>query len=72
MTREDFKPQSDVDVLVEFDPERVASLTDMVELRDRLSRLFGGRRVDIATRAIMKNPHRREAIQKDLQIAYAA
>jgi predicted nucleotidyltransferase len=72
VTRDDFTPHSDVDVLVEFDPDRPASLTDVVELRDRLSRLFGGRRVDVATKAIMKNPYRREAIQKDLQTAYAA
>jgi predicted nucleotidyltransferase len=72
ITREDFKLESDVDVLAEFDPRHSATLTDLVGLGDQLSALFGGRKVDVATRAILKNPFRRNSIQKDLQIAYAA
>jgi predicted nucleotidyltransferase len=72
ITREDFKPESDVDVLAEFDPRHSATLTDLVSLGDQLSALFGGRKVDVATRAILNNPFRRNSIQKDLQIAYAA
>lgn len=71
VTREDFRPDSDVDVLVEFSARHSATLTDLVELRDALSRLFGGRRVDVATPAVMSNPYRRQTIERDLQIAYA-
>jgi predicted nucleotidyltransferase/DNA-binding transcriptional ArsR family regulator len=72
ITRDDFGPESDVDVLAEFESERTTTLEDIVNLGDQLSALFGGRRVDVATRAILTNPYRRAAIQKDLQVAYAA
>jgi uncharacterized protein len=45
--RDDFGPQSDVDVLVEFDPGHVPGFA-MVNLEDELSRLVG-RRVDLHT-----------------------
>jgi uncharacterized protein len=72
ITREDFGPESDVDVLAEFDPRRSPTLEDIVNIGDELSVLFGGRKVDVATRAILTNPYRRASIQKDLQVAYAA
>lgn len=71
VTREDFTPESDVDVLVEFSPEFPTTFSDLVELREDLSQLFGGRAVDVATPAILQNPYRRAAIQKDIQTAYA-
>lgn len=71
-TRTDFRPGSDVDVLVEFEPQHRATLTHVVELSEALSKVFGGRRVDVATTAILKNPFRRAAIQRDLRVAYAA
>jgi predicted nucleotidyltransferase len=72
ITRDDFGPESDVDVLAEFRPEQTISLENIVHLGDQLSVLFGGRKVDVATRAILTNPYRRASIQKDLQVAYAA
>jgi len=72
VTRDDFGPESDVDVLAEFQPERTISLENIVNLGDQLSVLFGGRKVDVATPAILTNPYRRASIQKDLQVAYAA
>jgi predicted nucleotidyltransferase len=72
ITRADFRPDSDVDVLAEFDHRHSSTLTDVVSLRERLSALFGGRNVDVATRAILNNPYRRDSIQKDLQTAYVA
>lgn len=72
ITRDDFKPESDVDVLAEFFPERTTTFEEIISLGDQLSVLFGGRKVDVATRAILINPYRRASIQKDLQVAYAA
>jgi predicted nucleotidyltransferase len=72
ITRDDFRPESDVDVLAEFDHRHSATLTDVVNLGEGLSALFGGRKVDVATRAILNNPYRRDSIQKDLQTAYVA
>ena len=47
--REDFGPESDVDVLVKFDPDAGVSLFDQFQTRDDLSPLFGGRRIDLFT-----------------------
>jgi predicted nucleotidyltransferase len=62
---------SDVDLLVEFEKDAQASLFDMARLQDELSRLFG-RKVDLATSAILENPYRRREILKDLREIYAA
>ncbi len=41
-----FRTDSDVDVLVEFEPGHTPGL-DIVDIEDELSALFGGRRVDL-------------------------
>jgi uncharacterized protein len=70
-TRPDFRPDSDVDLLVEFDPENTPSLFRMVELKDALEQLFG-RAIDLATLEILRNPYRRATILKDLERLYVA
>lgn len=47
--RDDFGPESDVDVLVEFAPDAGWSLFDHVAMQNELCRLFR-RRVDLLTR----------------------
>ena len=47
--REDFHPDSDVDVLIAFAPESKPTLFDLVEMKEELERLFG-RRVDLVTK----------------------
>ena len=72
--RDDFGPESDVDVLVSFDPGARHTLFDMVRMEDELSRLFG-RKVDLITRAAIegsRNHIRRKAILESAQIVYAA
>lgn len=44
--REDFGPDSDVDVLVEFEPGHTPGLA-VVDVEEELSALLGGRRVDM-------------------------
>ena len=46
--RDDFSPDSDVDVLVEFQPGHVPGL-DFVSMEREFSRLLQGRRVDMVT-----------------------
>jgi len=70
--REDFDSESDIDLLVEFEQGHVPSLSGLVLLRDELSKIFGGRKVDVATRSILKNPYRRRAIVRELEELYAA
>ena len=69
--RGDATESSDVDLLVEFEKGAETSLFDMVRLQEELSRLFG-RKVDLATPAILENPYRRQAVLKDLREIYAA
>jgi predicted nucleotidyltransferase len=70
--RGELAPDSDVDVMVEFDPERHASLFNLPALQAGLSEAFGGRRVDVATPEILDNPYRRRAIEPELKTLYAA
>ncbi len=69
--RADFGPDSDIDVLVEFSPGLAQSLGRFVDLQDELANLFG-RKVEVATAAILKNPYRRRRIENDLRELYAA
>ncbi len=45
--RDDFGPDSDVDVLVEFDPDVPVGFR-IFRVEEELSTLFGGRRIDLA------------------------
>ena len=46
--REDFRPESDVDVLVEFEPAGVPDFFELVGMKEELASIFG-RRVDLKT-----------------------
>ena len=70
VTRHDFRPTSDVDVMVEFLADQPAGLGRLMDLRDDLSALLDGRRIDIATPAVLTNPYRRAAIEQDLSVVY--
>lgn len=72
VTRADFRPDSDVDVLVEFVPGERRRPFDIVDMRDELSAMFGGRDVDVVTRGVFRNPLRRESIEQDLTPVYDA
>ena len=47
--RPDFKADSDVDVLVEFEPGETVGFLALVRLERELSALLGGRKVDLRT-----------------------
>ena len=47
--REDFGPDSDIDVLVEFEPGRTPGLLGVAGMERKLSGMFGGRKVDLRT-----------------------
>ena len=69
--RDDFGPNSDVDVLVEFEPGRAPTLISVERLRQELAAVFGGRRIDLATPDGL-SPHVREAVLATAQVRYAA
>ncbi len=47
--RDDFRPDSDIDVLVEFQPGKTPGFFTIAEMEDELSVLFGNRKVDLRT-----------------------
>ena len=69
--REDFRPDSDVDVLVSFGPDARWSLFDFVTMQDELEALFG-RPVDLVEKEGLRNPFRRHAILSSQEVLYAA
>jgi uncharacterized protein len=70
--RGELRPDSDIDLLVEFETGKAPSLGGLVEIQDAFAKLFGGRKVDVATPSILNNPYRRRAIEKDMEELYAA
>ena len=69
--REDFRPESDVDVLVTFTPEAKWSLMDLAEMEMELAEIFG-REVDLVEKDALRNPFRRYAILTSKEVLYAA
>ena len=72
--RDDFGPDSDIDVLVRFGSERTPGLLGIVRMERELTELFC-RRVDLITRGAVENSRnhiRRKAILDSAQVVYAA
>lgn len=68
--RDDFRPESDVDVLVAFEPEHVPGFIALYEMEAELSALLGGRRVDLVTEGFL-NPRLRDRVLADMEVEYA-
>lgn len=68
--RDDFGPHSDVDVLVEFEPEATVGFLTLSRLARELSALIG-RTVDLVPRSGLK-PAVREAVLRQERVIYAA
>jgi|SRR6185295_12663234 len=69
--RSDFRPDSDVDVLVTFEADAPWTLWDLSRMRAELRELFG-REVDLVEKKALRNPFRRRAILADQRVIYAA
>ncbi len=68
--RDDFGPESDVDVLVEFDPDNVPGLLRLAHMERELSGLFDGRKVDIRTPQDLSR-YFREKVVAAAEVQYA-
>jgi predicted nucleotidyltransferase len=71
VVRDDFRDDSDVDVMVTFAPDAHWSLWDLVDIKEELEGLLG-RPVDLVERGTIVNPFRLRSIERDLTIVYAA
>jgi uncharacterized protein len=72
--RDDFQPESDIDVLVTFAPQARWSLFDLVAMENELSQMLE-REVDLVEReAVLRSPNyiRRRNILQSAQVIYAA
>jgi uncharacterized protein len=62
--RDDFSPESDIDVLVEFEPGKTPGFA-IVAMQQELSQLMGGRTIDLRT------PHELSRYIRDRVLAEA-
>lgn len=67
----EFRPDSDIDVLVSFKKDADWSLFDFVDMIDDLQAIFG-RKVDLVEKDTLRNPFRRESILANNEVIYAA
>jgi uncharacterized protein len=67
--RDDFRPESDVDVLVEFQPGHTPGW-EVIDIEEELGSLFGGRRVDLVNPKYL-NPRLRDRILASAVVQYA-
>ena len=67
--RDDFGPDSDVDILVEFEAGHVPGLA-FIRIEQELSILLGGCRVDLVTPKFL-NESIRDRVLRDAEVQYA-
>jgi len=71
---DDFRPDSDVDVLVSYAPDAHWSLMDVVGIEEELGRIVG-RKVDLVSRRAIEQSYnwiRRKEILETAQVIYAS
>jgi len=68
---EEFRSESDIDILVSFKADAGWSLFDFVDMIDELKNIFG-RKVDLVEKDSLRNPFRKQAILSSNEVIYAA
>ncbi len=68
--RSDFRSDSDIDLLVEFQPGPAPSLFDLARMERELSALLGGRKVDLRTPQELSR-YFREEVLSSANVQYA-
>lgn len=69
--RDDFRPDSDIDVLVSIDPTAHIGLLEIAQMQIELENMFK-RSVDLLEKEGLRNPYRRQEILSTAQVIYAA
>lgn len=69
--RDDFTPDSDIDVLVEFNPDHIPGLITLAGMEIELSELTGGRRVDLKT-PLSISQYFRDEVKEEAETLYVA
>ena len=68
--RDDFRPDSDVDVLVEFEPGHTPGW-DIVRMEDDLSQILGGHKVDLILEGSL-NRRIRKRVLAEAEVQYVS
>ena len=68
---DEFRPDSDVDVLVVFQEDAQWNLFDHMEAEEEMKQIFG-RDVDLVEKKAIRNPFRRHHILSNYEVIYAA
>jgi uncharacterized protein len=68
--RSDFNESSDIDILVDFEPEHIPGLFGMARMERELSALLGGRKVDLRTPEDLSRYFRQEVLN-EAEVQYA-
>ena len=69
--RDEFRPGSDVDVLVVFEDTAPWGLFDLMRAEEELEQILG-REVDLVEKSAVRNPFRRHHILSHREVIYAA
>ena len=67
--RDDFGPESDIDVLVEFEPEHVPGFIRLAGMELELAAILGGRKVDMNTPNSLSR-YFRDQVLAEAQVQY--
>ena len=68
--RRDAGPGSDIDLLVQFEPDRIPGLLGVAGIELSLSELFAGRKVDLRTAEDL-SPYFRQKVLDKAEVQYA-
>lgn len=69
--RDDFSPESDVDILVSFEPGTPLDIDQFLEMKEELEAQCG-RPVDLVEEEALRNPWRKYEILRTREVLYAA
>jgi uncharacterized protein len=67
---DDFRPDSDIDVLVTFAPDYALTWNDRLKMQEEIEALVG-QKVDLVHKKYLKNPYRRYEISSTQRVIYA-
>jgi hypothetical protein len=68
--RDDFGPDSDIDVLVEFEPDAGVGFFELYDIEQELSSLLDGRKVDVSTPKCLSK-YFRDKVLSEAEVHYA-
>jgi len=68
--RSDFRPDSDIDILVEFEPDHTPGLLGIARMERELSALLEGRKIDLRTPEDLSR-YFRHTVLEEAEVQYA-